>query len=287
MTDRTQVKAKAREVRSDEFRPGHTFDQVQAIYEWDAHFREILYRAISEVEVALRTQVSYALAKRDPFAHRHPQFFASSFNKRPTFRNHLNSLRRKGRLRRSDFQQWLNKVQNSIEREVGSDDSIAHQIEKYGDVHIWSLVEILDFWTVITAFNHLHQADADEIVSYFKSQDRKLFSSQLAAVNSLRNKIAHHSRIWNRNLDRAPALPKSGTDEYFDGIPRNNQVSHYRVYPIICTLARWLDTIDADNNWRRDLFSHLQTFPKIEGYSLSSGGFPAHWQTLPIWRELH
>jgi len=286
VSGRTNIKAKAREVRSDVFRSGHSFDQVLAIYQWDARFRELLFRAIADVEIGLRTQVSYVLAQRDPFAHRHPDSFAARFSKKPSFRSNLNSLVRKRRRRRSDFQQWQKKVENSIEREIKSDDAIAHQIEKYGDVHIWSIVEILEFWQVIVAFDHLHQSDADVVLSFFKSSDRRIFSSQMAAVNSLRNKIAHHSRIWNRNLERAPALPKGQTDNYFDGIPRDNQISHYRVYPVICTLARWLDSIDSRNTWRCDLLRHLEAFPQIEGYSLSSGGFPPGWQKLPIWKDL-
>lgn len=285
VSDRTKVKAKAREVRTDNFRPGHSFEEVKEIYQWDARLREILFRAIAEIEVALRTQVSYVLGRRHPFAHRCAASFSPNFHKKPTLRRNLMSMIKKGRRRRSEFEQWQSKIDNSIARERGSDDSIAHQIDKYGDVHIWSLVEILEFWQVIIAFDNLHSRDSEEILSFFKAPDRRILSSQLAALNSLRNKIAHHSRIWNRNLDRAPALPTEGTDDYFDGIPRNNQVSHYRIYPLICVLARWMESLEFGDSWKQELFGHLKQFPAIQGYSLSSGGFPEAWESLPLWNN--
>ena len=285
-SERTSPNAKGRELRSGSFAPGRSFSEVSAIYEWDKQLRRILFSGCEDIEVAFRTQVGYHLGQKHPFAHRMPEEFQESFSKSDNLPTQVRFFVRKGRFRRSEYSEWIIKVDNAIRRERGSDDGIAHQLDKYGDVHIWSLVEILEFQTLIKIYKYMPTRDRQKIARYFGCTNPKELDSQLAAINNLRNKLAHHARIWNRNFSRAPALAKSTTNSYFAGIDRSNESwQKFRLYSLICVIASMLRNLGMEQDWQRSIYGHLEDFLAIPGYHLSSAGFPADWKSLPLWNS--
>ena len=148
------------------------------------------FSVCEEIEVAFRTQVGYHLGQKNPFAHRVPEEFQEAFSKSDNLLTQVRFFIRKGRFRRSEYSQWIVKVDNAIRRERGSDDGIAHQLDKYGDVHIWSLVEIVEFQTLIKIFKYMPTSDMQKIARYFGCMNPKELDSQLAAINNLRNKLS-------------------------------------------------------------------------------------------------
>lgn len=286
-SERTSPKAKGREIRSERFDLGRSFNEVSAIYEWDKKLRQVLFSGCEEIEVAFRTQVGYYLGEKHPLAHREPAEFQEAFSKSEGLPAQLRFFLRKGRFRRSEYEQWLLKVDSAIKRERGSDDGIAHQLDKYGDVHIWSLVEILEFQTLIKIFKFMPTRDRQKIARYFGCMNPKELDSQLAAINNLRNKLAHHARIWNRNFSRAPVLATQMNNNYFVGIVRSNDSwQKFRLYPLICVIASMLKNIGMGDHWHRALRGHLAEFPSIPGYNLTSAGFPADWKSFSIWTKV-
>ena len=86
LKERSGPSAKHRELRADKYVPGQNFNHVLEIYTWDARLREILFRAIAEIEVALRTQVAYHLAQHHPLAHRDQRVFNPRFSEKPALK---------------------------------------------------------------------------------------------------------------------------------------------------------------------------------------------------------
>jgi len=281
---RSGVGAAGRELRHDSFTAGHRFQEVDDIYRWDATLRSHLFEGISRVEVALRSQVAYVLSAHDPMAHRNPEVFNPKFSAKPKFSAQVMTLIRKRRRRRSDYEQWVLTLNQAIAREQNADDAISHQIDEFGDVHIWALVEIIEFLPTIKAFKAMRQPDRQIVSSYFGMAEPPTLISILEALNNLRNKTAHHARIWNRNFSRSPALPSAKKYPYFESIPRgNNSWQKYRLYPLLCSLVYLLEHVENDRVWTNRLIEIIDAYPVIPGYTLHAAGFPDDWRDLPAW----
>lgn len=274
-----------REIRAEHFQQSYSFDQVLYLYEWEVELRTVLFRLISKIELALRAQVANRLGSYSPFAHRNPALFRASFSQKANLRKRVKFYLSKRRRQRTSYDQWLLQIAHAIERETTSDDAIRHQIEKYGDVHIWSLVEIFEFNTLITAFKNLRNSDTGPIAQFFGYNAKHVrdLVSQLEAMNTLRNKIAHHSRIWNRNFARTPKLPPPSDYPLFQGIRAENRHDQYKLFPMLCTIAYILSIVESTWSARDELMVVLDGFPDDGAYTLSSAGFPPNWRKLPIW----
>ena len=173
-----------------------------------------------------------------------------------------------------------------IQRESSSDDAIRHQLDKYGDVHIWSLVEIMEFNTIITVFKHMKGKDQKLVAHHFDSANSRILISHFEAINNLRNKVAHHARILNRNFSRSPEIDAAQKHTFFEGIDRGNlSKQKYRIYPLICILANLMSVIDDSGTWKRELLSILDEFPETVSISLDSAGFPQDWRTFKCWAQ--
>ena len=55
--------------RSDRFLPGSTFDDVVALYDFDARLRVAVLAALAPVELSMRALVGHALGEIDPCIH--------------------------------------------------------------------------------------------------------------------------------------------------------------------------------------------------------------------------
>lgn len=282
---RSSKDSTGREIRAESFSNAYSFDQVQELYEWEAELRTLLFGALGKIELALRSQVAHQLGKHNPFAHCFPELFLPKFNRKAKLSKRLKFLYENRRIHRTDYEQWLRKISHSSTRHASSDDAIKHQLEKYGNVHIWSLVEILEFNTVVTAFANLKQPDSVEIAKFFGYTAKHVadLRSQLEALNNLRNKIAHHSRIWNRNFSRAPKIPSNLTYPFFEGVDSRIPHNKFKLFPLVCSLVFLLHQIEQNWHSRDNLRTHFDSFPKTGPFDLAGAGFPANWRELPLW----
>ena len=100
--------------------------------------------------------------------------------------------------------------------------------------------------------------------------------SWLMAFNTIRNIVAHHSRIWNRNIDLPPkSLHK--TPHPFIEIPANV----FSIYHTISCMVFVLNKIDASHDIKDKIKRLLASCPKV---NVAEMGFPANWEEQPLWK---
>lgn len=175
------------------FGPGISFEEVIALYEFDRRLRFVVFDAIERLEVALRFEIAHAVGVAGAFSHRIGDIFTPEFS-------------RQGPDGKSKLDMLLGKMDRESNR--SSETFTKHHFEKYGrPLPIWKVVEVINFSQLCELYSGLRQKDRDVLAFRFGIRTRSgngdsgTLANWMANLNHVRNICAHHSRLWNRNID--------------------------------------------------------------------------------------
>ena len=124
--------------------------------------------------------------------------------------------------------------------------------------------------------------DKDAIAIKFGVSDGYVMESWLRCLNYVRNVVAHHSRLWNRNLIDQPKLAKKGEMPAFDSFVGEVSITS-RLYIVLCILAHFMQYICPRSSWKIRLTDLVRLFPKTAHISVQDMGFPIGWEQQEFW----
>ena len=105
-------------------------------------------------------------------------------------------------------------------------------------------------------------------------------SSWLEALTYIRNIIAHHSRIWSRNMVKTPIHHlKNPVGQWFAN--PLTQVQTKKPFLIISTMLYLCNQVTPNHQIKSKILYLFQTNPTIPIYKL---GFLNNWQNEPLWK---
>ena len=246
---------------SDHYQPGTSLERVWRICVFDQRLRTLLLDAIEAIEVHVRTQLAYH------FAHDHGAF---AYTDARCFPN----------LAADQFILWQRKLDDQMERSQRSrEEFVAHFFSKYGDEHrrlpVWMLVELMDFGATLTFFRGVNDNIKKRIAAEVGQPDRVVMS-WLLALNTVRNRCAHHLRLYNWELGTPVLVPQPNKFPEWHA-PR---LPNHRI-GIILTLCRiWLNRIGPENRWSTRVQALFDEFPD---QPVAPMGFGPDWQRHPLW----
>lgn len=252
-----------REPDADHYRVGTSLDDVWRICVFDQRLRTLVLDAIEAIEVHVRTQLAYH------FSHEYGAFAYTDDRHFPN-------------LRSDQFILWQRKLDDQVERSLKSrEEFVAHFFAKYGDEHrrlpVWALVELMDFGAALTFFRGVNDDIKKRIAADVRQPDRVVMS-WLLALNTVRNRCAHHLRLYNWELGTPVLIPQPGKFPAWHA-PRlpNNRIG------VILTICRvWLDCIAPGNAWSARVRTLFGEFP---GQPVEPMGFGRDWSQHPLWRD--
>ena len=166
-----------------------------------------------------------------------------------------------------------------------NEEFIKHYYDKYGIPELppsWMSLEVVSFGTLSRLYQSLKKDSVKkQLALSYGVADVNVFENWLHAISNLRNCCAHHGRVWNRRFMVQLVLPYNTSrlfmDRNFMGIVRRN-----KLFPLLSSIKYLLDGIDSQNSFKEDLFSLLNR--KVRLLSLRDMGFPANWDSQPIWK---
>jgi len=245
----------------DSFQPGTSFDRIWRRYTFDRQLRLLLMDALERVEVAvLRTLMVEQHARRyGPFGYRQ----AASF--RPEYVG-------------PDHHRLVAEIDEATKR--SRELFVAHFLAKYTSepgLPLWMAAEVASFGTLFTFYRYLNLTEQKQLSNQL-GLPANVLHTWLFCLNYIRNLCAHHSRLWNRELAIRPLIParKNAPDWHTPTTPDNR-----RVFAVL-TLLRWLlQRIASRSQWPDRVRGLLRQYPDIP---LLLAGFPAGWETSPIWK---
>lgn len=259
----------------DAFKEGTTWDDIYDLYVFDRKLRLLVFDAIERLEVAIRTQIIYQLSHKYGS---HWQDNAHIFNppREVTLRD--------GRTITIDV---YREIQSHIKEQLHSNRAevfIQHYHNKYDTPEnppSWMSVEIM-------YFNHLskictglkNRADIVGIASYF-ALPPKTFCSWLHTMNYVRNICAHHSRLWNRDLNIVPE--KLSFSKRLVWINTPDTAKRSKNYYFFCMINYMLQVANPTSQFKTKLKELLEEYKNV--ISLDSMGFPQGWEEEKMWED--
>lgn len=239
-------------------RPGTTFDDVLALYDFDRRLRLLLIDGIELVEVAARGSWAQRMAMR----HGPHGYLNAALYPDP-----------------SKFAQNLNDLQREINR--SRDLFIQHYRTKYtSPPHppVWMVSEVMSFGALSKWLNALGPAADRKAIARPSGLAERVYMSFLHHLVTVRNTCAHHSRTWNRQFAVTMTLPAHPTDL----ASSINATAPTQIYNTLTVMAFVLSRIAPASTWSKRVAELIDRHPTSD---LTAMGFPSNWKKRSVWRS--
>jgi len=242
------------------FAPDSYFEDVIDLYNFDRHFRLIVFNAVERIEIALRTKLIYHLSLS----------YGSDWYLNPSI---FQDPKR--------FTSFLGKI--NMDMSNSSEEFIVTHFEKHPNEmpESWKALEVLTLGTLSKLYSNLkHQLpEKNKIATEFGLNNQKYLVSWLLTITVLRNIIAHHSRLWNRVIINKYDWPPTSPNPILSYIPNNHQ--RRKIFPILSAIIYMNNEISPRHHIKQELLLLFAQFPNVQ---LSKMGFPSNWQNEPLWK---
>lgn len=269
-------------VRGDRFVPGTSFADIAALYEFDRKLRTQIHDGLERVEVAVRNAIAHTLGSSDPLALYHRDTF-----RRPSAGDQFHHYG------------LLTTISSRVDRALRSprgNEHITHNVDKYGvQLATWVVADVLDFGDASKIFSGLDTGRQTEIANHLgidisplslTPSQRKAVSSAhplgawLRQLSILRNKCAHHARVWNCTL--VPA--GTAVIRQLPGLASLQRDQSERVFGALTVIGKLLEVASPASSWivrTRELLDHgLSNVPAVTADSV---GATDDWSSNGVW----
>lgn len=250
-------------------KPNTYFEDIIERYNFDRRLRLILFDAIERIEIALRTKMIYhlSLAYGSLWYLDSNLFETTSLPSNPLVTIHQNTI-----------------IELKKEFFRSQEIFIKDQRNRYPnqDADSWKILEVASMGTLSKLYKNLkHQLPEKATIA--KEMGLNLhseLSSWLEAITYVRNIIAHHSRLWSRNMVKIPVEkinnPKS---DWLNSalLP----VQGKKPFLIITTMIYVCNEVTPNHQIKKKILDLIATSPNLPIYKL---GFFNNWQKHPIWK---
>lgn len=244
-----------------QFNAGTTLERVLSLYQFDRELRVLVMRELECIEVAIRTVISNTLCDQtgDPFWYLDP-------NK--TILGDV--VKSTGTIVKFDRTRFLDDVDTETRR--SKDEFAKHYYRKYSDPPLppsWVASECLSLGKWSRLYEHLRVGKTPIATTFRLGVD--VLESWLHCLTYLRNVCAHHGMVCQR---RFVFRPKTHQRE------RQHFVKNQSFYCYAAVIQILLKSIQTKPDWPRRLREHFNNSPHILPATM---GFPAQWETQPLW----
>lgn len=252
------------------FKPNTFFEDIIERYNFDRHLRLILFDAIERIEIALRTKMIYHLS----MTYGGLWYLNTSLFDTKTFTYNL--------ITKTQHLHTLDELKKEFNR--SKEIFIVDHKNRYPgqDADAWKILEVASMGTLSKLYKCLHH-QLPEKAQIAKEMGLNLnteLSSWLEAITYVRNIIAHHSRLWSRNMVKLP----------IDNIknPKGNWLSFpllsaqkKKPFLIISTMVYLCNEVTPNHKIKIQLLDLIKNHPNIPIYKM---GFLNNWQKQDIWK---
>ena len=239
--------------RHDTFLSGTSFNSIFALYLLDKKLRILVFDALERIEIFTRSIIAHELGRVSPLAYIDENLIRPKFKK----------LNDNGQ---STWLKFLAKQQALIEK--SREDCIVWHKTKNMEIPFWVVIETWDFGMLNCYYRMLKPEYKTLICSRIDDSICPVFGSWLETLNTLRNKCAHHTRIWNTRFYDKVNIPQI---EYFENTcPHEDQ--RQRIFGCISIIWYLLHIIGPRSKWIYSIETVLNDMPILPNCSLRTMG---------------
>ncbi len=218
--------------RLDDFYPNTTFSNVLDLYLFDKNLRLLMLDALERIEIYIRSIIAYEMGKSNPMAYEDDQYIDAKF------------LIVNPKTQKSRWDQWKDDNNSHIDR--SHEDCIRWHVVSGKQMPIWVVTEAWDFGLMSRYFSMLKGKYKNKICSRIdQNLTPNVLNNWLVELNTLRNRCAHHTRIWNQVANNPILMPNI---PYFQGINLSAD-SRARIHGTIAVIWFMVHKIGSSSTW--------------------------------------
>ena len=241
-----------------QFANGTCLEDVISLYTFDRELRSIIFTAIQDIEVALRTRIIHF------FSLTHGAFWFMDVSK---FNN------------RNIFQTCLDNIQVELSR--SKEEFLQEHFAKYSSPSmppVWKTLEVVSFGNLSKLYANMKDVEVKKLVAKSVGLPQYTYlESWMRSLTVLRNCCAHHARTWNRRYPTMPQLPRRLPLTWVD----TQYIRPMKLYAQLCLLLYLEQSITPNSQIKDRLLSLLKAYPKTITRQM---GFPRGWESEPLWQ---
>jgi abortive infection bacteriophage resistance protein len=252
------------------FKPHTYFEDIIDRYNFDRHLRLILFDAIERIEIALRTKMIYHLSlSYGGLWYKNPSLFST---KKVTYNavtqtQHMHTL--------SDLEKEFRRSKEIFVK----DHKNRHRTS---DPDAWKIMEVASLGVLSKLYKSLNnQLPEKAIISKEMGLNINTeLSSWLEAITYVRNIIAHHSRLWSRNMVKKPIEQINNPINTWLSFPLSS-VQAKKPFLIISTMLYLCNKVTPNHDIKNKIINLIRSSPNIQIYKM---GFLNNWEKHDIWK---
>jgi abortive infection bacteriophage resistance protein len=241
-----------------QFINGTRLEDVVSLYNFDKELRTIIFTAIQDIEVALRTRIIHF------FSLEHGAFWFMDATK-------FNNL--------SIFNACLENIQNELSR--SREEFLQEHFARYDSPSmppVWKTLEVVSFGNLSKLYANMKDNDVKKKVAKSMGLPKyEYMESWMRSITVLRNCCAHHGRVWNRRYPTMPQMPARLPLAWAD----TSRVRPMKLYAQLCAILYLEQSIVPNSNIKDKLLKLLADYPQV---SVRRMGFPNGWENEPLWQ---
>lgn len=255
----------------DSFRSNTCFDEVVGLYLFDKRLRIEFTDALERIEIYFRTIIAHEMGRVDPLAY---------LNERNFIRTDTN-LKSDGSI--SNYTKWFEKQNNQIYS--CKEECIKQHLASNKPIPVWVAAEAWSFGTLSHFYGMLKTTHKDKICVRlgFEKEDRNVLGNWLIVLSGIRNRCAHHARLWNNQNPRRIMLPKKG---YFNLLDLND-LAKDSLYGAICIVWFLLNEISSNSKWLHRVVELIDSIPSLPGCEYADMGFMTEGFPMKLFPEVN
>ncbi len=239
-------------MRTNQFVQGTTFDNVFQLYLIDKHLRLLMLDAIERIEVYMRSIIAHEMGFHSPTAYSDPSFINPKA------------------LMEGKWHRWYQKHIDAIS--TSTQECILWHKETHRIMPFWVVVEAWDFGLMSHYFSFLNGKYQNKICSRIdKSILPHMLGNWLREINTLRNRCAHHTRIWNQSTNNDLKMPHTGPLSAVTWGAKGKS----RLFGLILIMWFLVEHIGKNSSWLLSIAELIDAMPTLPACNKEVMGFPS------------
>ena len=140
-------------------------------------------------------------------------------------------------------------------------------------IPFWAVIECWDYGLMSKYFDNLNGRCQQKIIRRVGFAKPSTLINWLTEINILRNKCAHHARIWNRASANPISLKGFEADPYFQNLNLDLEARR-RIYGQAAVIWYFVRKIGPSSDWIRKVADLVDSKPALEPCPYTAMGFP-------------
>jgi abortive infection bacteriophage resistance protein len=252
------------------FLPDVYFEDIIERYNFDRRLRVILFDAIEQIEITLRTKMIYHLSiAYGGLWYLNPVLFEPAVitQQGVTQTAHLFAL--------DELQKEFNRSQ-----EIFIKDQKIRYPNQSADA--WKILEVASMGTLSKLYKNLKNKLPEKaaIANEMGLNSTFTFVGWLESITLMRNLIAHHARLWCRSLVKRPSMQLNNPAEAWLVSPlQSGQLN--KPFAVISCMVYLCNHLNQSEEIKDRIVALIDSYPNIPVYRY---GFLNGWRSEPLWR---